>query len=138
MMEKMKVGSLLCEEDNEGSCLLSFSDSDAQVEAAVWNVEVTSKVAHMLSSDFIQWLISQANEGKWSKEEVSSIVCRKNADNHLVLATLDEETKKQVAVFNKPIVIATHIDAIRSLSASSDGLWLCTTASDPVCNALGP
>ena len=28
-------------------------------------------------------------------------MCRKNRDNQLILATLDEETKKQVAVFNK-------------------------------------
>ena len=100
-MEKEKVGALLCEEDKEGSCLLSLSDSDVQLEAAFWNREATSKIAHMLSSDFIQWLISQANEGNWSKEEVGSIVCRKNRDNQLILAMLDEELQKQAAVFNK-------------------------------------
>ena len=101
LMERETAGALLCEEDKGGSCLLSLSDIDVQREAAVWNVEATSKIAHLLSRDFIQWLISQANEGKWSKEEVGSILCRKNADNHLVLATLDEEAQKQVAVFNK-------------------------------------
>ena len=54
-----------------------------------------------MSADFHTWLISQANEGNWSKEEVGSIVCRKNADNQLILATLDTETQKDAAVFNK-------------------------------------
>ena len=35
-MEKEKVGALLCEEDKEGSCLLSLSDTVDQIEAAVW------------------------------------------------------------------------------------------------------
>ena len=53
-MEKEKVGALLCEEDKEGSFLLSLSDLDAQLEAAVWNKKATSKIAHRLSADFIQ------------------------------------------------------------------------------------
>ena len=112
-MEKEKVGALLCEEDKEGSCLLSLSDSDIQIEAAMLNPEATSTIAHMLSQDFVQWLISQANEGNWSKEEVGSIVCRKNRDNQLILATLDEETKKEVAVFNKEKTISAvpYMDA---------------------------
>ena len=35
-MEKEKVRALLCEEDKEGSCLLSISDTFDQIEAAVW------------------------------------------------------------------------------------------------------
>ena len=49
-----------------------------------------------------EWLISQANEGNnWSKEEVGEIVCKKNRDNRLILATLDKETQRQVAMFNQ-------------------------------------
>ena len=124
-MEKEKVGALLCEEDKEGSCLLSLSDSDIQIQAAMLNPETTSKIAHMLSSDFIQWLISQANEGNWSKEEVGSIVCRKNRDNQLILATLDVETQKHAAVFNK----AKTISAVPYMDA--DFLqWLYQEAND--------
>ena len=100
-MEKEKVGALLCEEDEGGSCLLSLPDFDGQREAAVWNREATSKIAHKLSADFHQWLIQQANEGKWPKEDVGSIICRKNGDNRLILATQEKETQKQAAVFNK-------------------------------------
>ena len=112
-MAKEKVGGLLCEEDKGGSFLLALSDSDVQREAARWNVEATSKIAHLMSVNFVQWLISQANEGNWSKEKVASIVCRKNVDNKLILSTPDEETKKQVAVFNreKTISAVPYMDA---------------------------
>ena len=35
------------------------------------------------------------------QEEVGNNVCRMNADNQLILATLNVETQKQAAVFNK-------------------------------------
>ena len=81
--------------------------------AAAKRSEETNKNAHLSGANFIQWLIKQANEGQWSKEEVGSIVCRKNADNQLILTTLDEETKKQVVVFNKEKAIsaAPYMDA---------------------------
>ena len=81
-MEKEDVGALLCEEDKEGRCLLSLSDLEDQTEAAEWNREATIKIAHKMSPDFIQWLISQANEGNnWSKEEVGEIVCKRQSAN---------------------------------------------------------
>ena len=96
-----KVGALLCEEDSRGRFLLSLLDPNSQKETAAWNKQATGKIAHMMSTGFIQWIIKQAQGDKWSKEDVGSAVCRKNTDNQLVLATLDEETQKQVAVFNK-------------------------------------
>ena len=120
-MKKEKVGALLCEENKEGSFLLLLMDIDVQIETAVWNAETTSRIAHFLSTDFIQWLINEANEGNWSKEEVGSILCRKNADNQLILATLDEETRRQVAVFNK----VKTCSAVPYLEKESDFLqWL--------------
>ena len=66
-----------------------------------WTLIAQWDVAHLMDANFVKWLIQQANESKWSKEEVGSIVCKKNADNQLILTTLDEETQKEVAVFNK-------------------------------------
>ena len=37
LISKEKVGALLCEEDKDGSCLLSLLDTDAQQEVATWN-----------------------------------------------------------------------------------------------------
>ena len=93
-------GSYLCEEDIDGCCLLSLLDYDVQQEVARWNPDAVEKIAHKLSPEFVQWLITQAMEGKWDEEEVGSIVCRKNAENKLILSTLDKETQRKVAVFN--------------------------------------
>ena len=81
--------------------ILSFLDKDGQKEVSSWNQNETKKIAHLLSSEFVQWLLQQALEGKWKKEDVANIVFRENAKDQLVLATLDEETLKQVAQFNK-------------------------------------
>ena len=60
----------------------------------------------MASQDFILWLIAQAREDKWSKEEVASIVFRKSTSNHLIFATLDNETKREVATYNKKLTLS--------------------------------
>ena len=101
LMEKERAGKLLCEEDKEGGFLLFFSDGDTQIEAGLWNREATENIAHKLSAHFHQWLIKEASEGRWSKEAVGSIVCRKNINDQLMLATLDKKIQREVAVFNK-------------------------------------
>ena len=90
--EKEKVQALLCQKSTEGTII--FSMLDIQQEVALWNPGATNEIAHLMPREFIQWLISQANEGKCSgqgkrqrkkqrarqREEVGSIVCRKNRD----------------------------------------------------------
>ena len=100
-LEKEKVGALLCEEDDKGSVLLSLLDNDVQKEVSPWNWDETNKIAHKLGSECVQWLVQQILEGKWEKEDAADVVFRKNRDNRLILATLDKETQKQAAVFNK-------------------------------------
>ena len=110
---KEEVGSIVCRKNGDNQLILATLDEDTKKHVAVFNREKTLEIAHLMSADFVQWLISQANEGNWSKEDVSSIVCRKNADNQLILATLDKELQKQVAVFNKgkTISAAPYMDA---------------------------
>ena len=100
-MEKEKVAALLCEEDDKGSVLLSLLDKDVQKEVSPWNRNRINKIAHLLSSDYVQWIVQQASEDQWGKDDVASIVCRKNKTNQLVMSTLDEETQKQAAVLDK-------------------------------------
>ena len=100
-------------ENKRGSITLSALDFDTQKKVANKNKQKVNEVAHLMSAEFCQWLIQMAIEGKWSKEDVGSIVCRKNADNKLILATLDRELQKQVAVFNK----ATTCSAIPFMDA---------------------
>ena len=120
------VGALLCEQDNRGNFLLSLLDARSQEEAAVWNKQATIKIAHLMSLDFVQWLIKQAEEDNWSKEDVGSVVCRKNADNQLVLATLDEGTQRRVAVFNK----AKTCSAVPYMDEGEFPQWLYQEAID--------
>ena len=84
-MQKERVGALLCEEDKKGHFLLELSSIGGQT--ARWNKGATNKIAHVMSAGLVQWLISQAKEGNWAKEDVGSIVCKKNADNQLIMAT---------------------------------------------------
>ena len=98
---KEEVANIVCQEDYEGTTILSLLDFETQKELAFWKREKTTEVAHQMGNKFLLWLIDQASEGKWSKEDVGSIACRRNNDNQLILATLDEETQRQVAVFNK-------------------------------------
>ena len=100
-LSKESVGKILCQEDKEGNFLLLLADHDVQIEVALWNKEYTEKIAHKMSEDFIKWLIKQAQADVWKKENVGSIVCRENTNNQLIMATLDEKTQKQVAVFDK-------------------------------------
>ena len=98
---KEAVYSIAFQEDMKGTTVLSLLDFEHQKEVALWNKKGTSELAHLMSANFVDWLIQLAKEDKWSKEDVGSIVCRKNASNQLILATLDEDTQKEVAVFNK-------------------------------------
>ena len=43
---------------------------------------------------------------EWSKEEVGRIACKKNNSNILILTTLDNETKREVATYNKKLTLS--------------------------------
>ena len=96
---------------------------------ALWSLEETNKSAHLLSIEFIQWLITQAKEDKWSKEEVGNILFRKTTSNHLIIATmLDNETKQEVATYNKKLTISAlpYMDADFIewvVNEASEGRW---------------
>ena len=98
---KEKVGALLCQEDDKGSCLLSLLDADVQQEVATWNREATAKIAHKLSLEFVQWLVKQRMDGHWEGKELGSVVWRKNKDGTVIFSQLDFETKKQVAHWSR-------------------------------------
>ena len=100
--EKEEVQAFFCEKSREGTTIFSLLNLDDQMKAAFWNTERTNDVAHMMSPKFVMWLVQQASKGKWSKEEISDIVWRKNKDNHLVFKTLDQETQNLSLSFVLP------------------------------------
>ena len=110
---KEEVANIVCREDNEGTTILSLMDFETQKELAFWQRERTIEVAHLLGAKFLQWLIDQALDGRWSQEDVSRVVCRRDSSNQLILSTLDEEIQKKVAVFNpaKTCNVVPYMDA---------------------------
>ena len=100
--EKKEVHTLLCEEDNKGAVMLSRLQVESQLEVATWNSqEKTLQIAHKMSSEFLQWLIQEAEEGRWSGKELGAAFCQLDEDIQLKLATVDEELQKKLAVLNK-------------------------------------
>ena len=99
--DRTTVGSILCRENKERTIILGQFNFEVQKEVAYWNRERTNEAAHLVGFDFVNWLIGLALEGTWDKEEVGNIVFRRNMHDQLILATLDKETQKAVAVFNK-------------------------------------
>ena len=91
----------MCRTNADNQLVMATLDEETQKQAVMLNQEKTSKVAHLVKLEFVCWLIEMANKGKWSKEDIASIVCKKDRENQLVLARLDIETQKQVAVYNK-------------------------------------
>ena len=85
----------------ENQLVLATLNKETQKQAAQFNQDKTIEVAHLMSSEFIEWLVIEASAGRWSKEDVGAVLCRRNSDNQLILATLDEKTQKHVAAFNK-------------------------------------
>ena len=85
----------------EGGCLLSLLDTDVQQEVATWNPETTEKIAHTLSSEFVQWLIKKRIvDGHWEGKDLGSVVWRKNKEGTVAFSLLDFETQKQVTTWN--------------------------------------
>ena len=99
--EKEEVHALLCEEDEEGVVILSRLQLNSQQEVAAWNQKTTAQIAHKMSPEFLQWLILEANEGRWNGEDLGAAFCELDANRNLKLATVDEELQKQLAVLNK-------------------------------------
>ena len=99
--EKDIVNALLCEEDKEGAVILSRLQVNNQRDVAAWNQKRSLQIAHKMSPEFMHWLISEANEGRWNGEELGAAFCEVNEDRKLKLATVDEELQKKLAVLNK-------------------------------------
>merc|ERR550532_2658356 len=100
--EKQKVQDLLCQQDDEGTVILSRLQLKTQQVVAKWNEDGTNQIAHKMSTDFIRWLVEEVNAGNWNGEQLGEAFCQLDSDNQLKLATVvDEELQKQLAMLNK-------------------------------------
>ena len=100
--EREEVHDLLCQEDNEGAIILSRLQHETHQVVAKFNEDGTNRIAHKMSTNFIQWLVQEANQGNWNGEKLGEAFCQLDSDNKLKLATVaEEELQKQLAVLNK-------------------------------------
>ena len=100
-MEKEGVCALLLEVNYWGEPFLSTLDFARQKEVVIWNQKATSQVGHKLSSELLQWILQQVEEGNFDKVELASSVCHKSADQRPTLTSLEEEAQKKLALLNK-------------------------------------
>ena len=126
--KKEDVGKIVCRENEEHKLVIAVLDEETQKQVALFSQEKTNEVAHLMNADFVLWLIDMAIEGKWSREEVGSVICRKNSDEQLILATLDEETQKRVSLFNQERTIeVAHLMSVEFIEwlihEASAGRW---------------
>ena len=66
-----------------------------------WGVIAEWMDVDEFNQHFFKWMLDEFNESRWTKEDVGNLVCRTNMYNQLILATLDEETQKKLAMINK-------------------------------------
>ena len=100
--DEIEVHYLLCQEDDEGAVILSRLQLETQQVVAKFNEAGTNQIAHKMSTDFIRWLVEEANAGNWNGEKLGEAFCQLNSNNQLKLTkVVDEELQKQLAVLNK-------------------------------------
>ena len=87
--------------DEDGVILLSRLQLKSQQEVAAWNKEATLKIVHKMSTEFLDWAINEAQQGRWNGEALGAAFCELDEEGRLKLATVPEEQQKRLAVLNK-------------------------------------
>ena len=93
--------TLLLKENKKGEPFLSSLDLASQKEVVLWNQKATSQAAHKISSELLQWIFQQVDEGNFDKDELASAVFDKSSDKRPTLPSFEEETQKKLTVMNK-------------------------------------
>ena len=100
----------------------------SQQEVAVWNEEGTLRIVHKMSTEFLDWAINEAQQGRWNGEALGAAFCELDEEGRLKLATVPEELRKRLAVLNKtktclsaPMLDSTILEWI--YQEAVDGRW---------------
>ena len=67
----------------------------------MWDQKAISQALLKISSELLQWILPQGDEGNFDKDELASAVCDKSPDKRPVFSLFEEETQKKFAVMNK-------------------------------------
>ena len=67
----------------------------------MWDQKAISQALLKISSELLQWILPQADEGNFDKDELASAVFDKSPDKRPVFSLFEEDTQKKLAVMNK-------------------------------------
>ena len=103
------MGESFCQLNSDNQLkLATVVDEELQKQLAAWsksekhNQERINQAAHKMSTDFIQWLVQEANAGNWDGEKLGEAFCQLDSDNKLKLVSVvDGDLQKQLAGMNK-------------------------------------
>ena len=87
--------------DEDRVILLSRLQLKSQQEVAGWNKEGTLKIVHKMSTEFLDWAINEAQQGRWNGEALGAAFCELDEEGRLKLANVPEDLQKRLAVLNK-------------------------------------
>ena len=103
-LDKEKVGTLLCEQDNGGGVLMFLLDEEVQREVSSWNKAKTLEVVpYMDEGDFLPWLYQEAVDGRCKNHVSHFVQNRPSISNVKSFSRWDKElvfdalTKEKVA-----------------------------------------
>ena len=68
---------------------------------AAWNEEGTLRIVHKMSTEFLDWAINEAQQGRWNGKALGAAFCELDEEGRLKLGTVPEEQQKQLAIMNK-------------------------------------
>ena len=68
---------------------------------AAWNEEGTLRIVHKMSTEFLDWAINEAQQGRWNGKALGAAFCELDEEGRLKLAAVPEDLQKRLAVLNK-------------------------------------
>ena len=99
--EDKDMGRRLLMSNKQGVAALSLLDFQTQQEVALWNKEATAQAAHLMPAQFIDWLVEEARQDKFTKEDVGGGLNIENKDGVTALSLRDVQSQREVALWNK-------------------------------------
>ena len=99
--EDKDMGRRLLMRNKQGVAALSLLDFQTQQEVALWNKEATAQAAHLMPVQFIDWLVEEARQDKFTKEDVGGGLNIENKDGVTALSLRDVQSQQEVALWNK-------------------------------------
>ena len=77
-LEKEDVGTMMCSKNGENSLILATLDKEPQRIAASFNKNKTCLSLAYMGDEFLKWVYTEAEEGRWPSETVFKALVKEN------------------------------------------------------------